>query len=139
MNTINRSEKTPAHYYGDYVRAAFLLAAVIMLVSLPSFGSVLRVPVIVSVGSILVLGLAAGLTNPKQKWDAGVNMVLAAIGFLIFESVAVIVYQQDIATPIMQRFFITNLGLGLIFLAALYFAVKTFRAALMTQPQDVIK
>lgn len=128
---INKTSK-PEHYYGDTVRFLFLIAAVIMLISLPSFSSIINIPIVLSVGIILVLGLVAGLTNPRQKWEAIINVGVASVGFLISETQAVLVYQQNITTTLAQRFFITNLGLGLIFLIALYFAVKTLRGLILT-------
>ncbi len=124
--------KKPSHYYGDTVRFLFLIAGVIMLLMLPTVAQVLNIPIIVSVVAILALGLAAGFTNPKQKLDALINVFISAAGFLIFESTAVWTYQRGITTDRLQFFFIASITLGLIFLLALYFSVKTFRAEIVT-------
>ncbi len=118
------------HYYGDTVRMLFLLAALIMLVSLPVFADLTGLPPFVSVGAILVLGLAAGLTNPEQLWDAGVNAAIAVVGTLVFEGYAVLLYQKYNGP---SGFFFTNLVLGFIFFVAVYFSVKTVRGLLLVR------
>ncbi len=123
MTNLVNENKIP-HYYGDIVRILFLISALIMVVGLPQVESYIGVPTIFSVFAILVLGLVAGFTNPKQIWDAGVNAVISLVGFLVFESYAVWSYQKYSAT---NKFFIANLALGFIFLFAIYFSVKTFR------------
>lgn len=123
--------KKLSHYYGDTVRFLFLIAAVIMLVMLPTVSQILNIPIIISVVAILILGLAAGFTNPKQKLNALINVFISATGFLIFESTAVWTYQRGITTERLEYFFIANVALGIIFLLALYFSVKTFRAEIV--------
>ena len=123
MNDQNNTTKFP-HYYGDIVRVLFMAAAIVMLMSLPAVANFLNFPIWFSVVSILVLGLAAGLTNPKQIWEAGLNAGISVIAFIVFESYAVSTYMRYSAT---NRFFITNLTLGFIFLFAIYFSVKSLR------------
>ena len=126
MNMQPREPNTP-HYYGDTVRFLFMIAGVIMLITLPSFSRVLDIPVIISVASILVLALSAGLTNPKQKWDAGINVAIASIGFIVFETFGIMAYREGVLGKQGELFVIVNIGLGLLFLIALYFSVKTLR------------
>ncbi|MBP9686174.1 MAG: hypothetical protein KBD66_00030 [Candidatus Doudnabacteria bacterium] len=118
------------HYYGDTVRVLFLLAALIMLVSLPVFADLTGLPSLFSVGAILVLGLAAGLTNPQQLWDAGVNAGIAVVGTIVFEWYAVVLYQKYNGP---SGFFFTNLVLGFVFFIAIYFSVKTVRGLLLAK------
>lgn len=134
MTTLT-AEKNVMHYYGDTVRFLFLIAAIVMLLMLPMFNEILNIPTIISVASILILGAAAGFTNPKQKWDATINVLVAAAGFLIFESTAVWTYQQQIDSIRAERFFMTNVGLGLLFLIAIYFSIKTLRGLYNTPYQ----
>jgi len=122
MDYINNN--TPQHYYGGIVRFLFMVAAVIMLMGLPTVKSYTHLPTLFSVVAILVLGLAAGFTNPKQLWGAVVNAVIALVGFVIFESYSVWAYGHYSAT---DKFFIVTLALGFIFLFAVYFSVKTVR------------
>lgn len=116
------------HYYGDIVRMLFLVSAMIMLIGLPVVSNYIAIPAIISVVGILVLGLAAGLTNPKQTWDAAINVAVAIVGFVVFESYAVSLYQK---LGMDNKFFIANLILGFIFLFAVYFSVKTLRGLLL--------
>lgn len=121
------------HYYGDIVRALFLLGALIMLMGLPAINNYLSVPTILSVIGVLILGLAAGITNPRQVWDAAINTAIAAAAFVVFESSAVNAFQNHGGS---DKFFVANLGLGLIFLFATYFSVKTLRGALLKEKSN---
>lgn len=116
-----------SHYYGDTVRALFLVAAIIMVVGLPAVSGYISIPTPFSVAGMLVLGLAAGFTNPKQRWDAAINAVIAAVGFFVFESYAVSSFREHGA----DKFFLSNVVLGFLFLMALYYGVKTFRGTLI--------
>lgn len=127
MNEELDTTKVP-HYYGDKFRVLLLCAASLMLVALPSVTSEIGMPVMFSIVGILLLVLAAGLTNPQQRWVAGLNTIIATVGFLLFESYAVSVFQEQGAY---DRFFITNLVIGFIFLFAVYFSVKTLRFMLL--------
>lgn len=122
------SNKQFAHYYGDIVRVLFLTASVIMLIGLPIVSNYLNLPTIFSVIGILILVLSAGITNPKQLWHAGINCGIAAVGIAVFESYAVTAFRSF--GP-MDKFFLSNLALGFIFLFAGYFSVKTFRGLLL--------
>jgi len=119
-----------SHYYGDTVRILFMAAALVMLVGLPAVGSYIGLPTFFSVIAILGLVLTAGLTNPKQVWEAGLNVGISLVGFLVFESYAVAAYGRFSAT---DKFFLANLALGFIFLFATYFSVKTWRGLLLAE------
>lgn len=128
--TENSMEKTPRHYYGDIIRFLFLSVAIVMLVGLPIIARFLSLPPIVSVFAILMLGLAAGLTNPRQAWTAVVNVGIAIIGFVTFALSAVSSYQTHSAH---SRFFISNLILAFIFLLTVYLSTKTLRGFLLNR------
>lgn len=117
-----------SHYYGDIVRILFLVSGIIMLVGLPDITGYIRIPVFVSILCILILGIAAGLTNPKQIFNAAINTIIASVGFLVFETYAVITYRDPKAN---FAYFIANLILGFVFLLATYFSVKTFRGLIL--------
>ena len=125
-NTINKLKIS--HYYGDIVRVLFLISAIIMLIGLPAINNYLIIPTIFSVISMLILALAAGLTNPKMLWEAEINTVIAVVGFIVFETYAVIAFRQYSAT---DKFFLSNLILSFIFMFAVYFSVKTLRGLLL--------
>lgn len=119
---------TLAHYYGHIVRYLFLAAAVLMIITLPLFYKYLNVPIIFSVFAIAVLGIAAGLTNPKQISSAIVNFVVSCFGFIIFGYVAVKAYENITGD---DKYIITTVALALIFLFSIYFSMKTLRAELI--------
>jgi hypothetical protein len=131
MNGLNYEIK-PAHYYGDVVRILFLAAALVMLITLPAIKDYLNIPAMFSVLVIMILSFVAGLTNPKQIWEAAVNAAISVIGFLVFESYALWAYQHYSAT---DKFFITNLILGFVFLFAIYFSTKTLRGLWLDKRQ----
>jgi len=133
---VNSEAARPVHYYGDTVRVLFLGAAFIMLIGLPTIKSYLALPSIFSVAAILILGLVAGLTNPRQIWEAGLNAIISLAGFLVFESYAVMAYEKYSPT---DKFFVANLALSLIFMLAIYFSVKTFRGLFLEKQQPEVK
>lgn len=135
MNEQNNANQLN-HYYGDVVRILFMAAALVMLIGLPAIRNYIQIPTFFSVAAMLVLGFTAGLTNPKQIWEAGVNVVISLIGFLVFESYAVWAYQRYSAT---DKFFIANLVLGFIFLFATYFSVKTWRGLYLDRSESNAK
>lgn len=121
------------HYYGDTVRWLFMVAAIIMALTLPIVHTILNIPIIVSTFCILILGVAAGLTNPNQIWDAAINVIISMAGFLVFDTTAIWIYQQQINTDPLEKFFLASTALGLIFLAAVYFSIKTLRGLIIKE------
>jgi hypothetical protein len=117
-----------SHYYGDVVRRLFLAVALIMIVGLPFISDYLSVAPVFSILGVIVLGLAAALTSPALVWESVLNVVISTVGFVIFEIQSVKTYHDY---GLINRFFIINLVLGLLFLFALYFGVKTLRGALL--------
>lgn len=115
------------HYYGDIVRMLFLAIAIIMFIGLPSLVNYISPPTIISIVAMLILGLLAGLTNPRFKIDALLNTLTSAVGFIIFGMYAVLTYNQYGVT---NWFFMYNFLIGFIFLFAVYFSTKTLRGSL---------
>ncbi len=111
------------HYYGNIVRRLFIAGGVIMLATIPSFKTLLPVPSFVSVFAILLVGLAAGITNPMQKWAMALNSIIASILFFVFEYRAITKY-DDVSDTL---FLITEV-LAVIFFFAVYYSTKTVRA-----------
>jgi len=120
---MNGSQK-PAHYYGDLVRKHFVFAAVFMLFTLPFFKDYTPVSLSVSLIIILVLDIIAGLTNPRQKWGAMLDTIVASVGLLGFGNFAVKAY---IEYGVFNFYFWENQVLAIVFLFALYFSIKTLR------------
>jgi hypothetical protein len=112
------------HYHGDATRILFMTVAILMFVGatlgadLPfsSFGTVLFA---------VVLVVAAGVTNPAQKWIHYINVVLAVFGMLTYGPSAIDHYNGG-AMVWSITFFVIE-GAVLLFLLALYFTVKTVR------------
>lgn len=124
MDELNTSSGSipPVHYYGDLIRKLFMVGAAVMVVGLPFVGSYISMPTFVSVLAILVLGILAGLTNPRHVWVTVVNTIISVIAFVLFEIYAIKFYYANQA-----YFFVVNQGLSLLFLAATYYSTKTWR------------
>ena len=80
----NDSPKVP-HYYGDVVRRLFLVAAIIMLVTLPFFNDRLPISSNLSLLIIVVLAIFAGATNPVKIMPAVIDVMVSIIGAAAFE------------------------------------------------------
>ena len=112
------------HYYGDTVRRLFVLAALVMVITLPFFTDKIPEPLPVALIAILITGAAAGLTSPRESWTAVTNVLIAVGGVLVFEWHAVQWYSRY---QLANNYFWTNQLLAVIFLLALYFSFKTAR------------
>lgn len=122
-----KSQKPIPHYYGDVVRALFIFGAALMLVSLPFFRLETPISVPASLAVIAVLGLAAGLTNPREMWVAALDAIISLAAVVFFGYFAVAAYAAYSPRSV---FFWINQVLALNFLIALYYAAKTVRAML---------
>ena len=116
----------PSHYYGDVVRILFVVAAVLILLA-----QVIGTPFLTAqaaIASAVALIIAAGLTNPVQSWIHWVNSILAAGGLLICAN---FVLERFKTSPnfIMDGWIV--LALTVIFVCALYSAIKTLRGSMM--------
>ncbi len=116
------------HYYGDIVRYLFITAATLMIIGLPIFQDYIQWPLMLSILAIAMLGVAAGLTNPKQMVSAVVNLIIALIGFVVFTYTSVAAMNL---VPRDDKFLLSNIVLSLVFIFATYFAMKTFRSAML--------
>ena len=112
------------HYYGDDVRKIFVGSGIVMLLTLPFFNNLLPVHAFVSIFTILVVSIAAGLTNPRKTWTATANVAASVLGLATFEYYAV-----DAASRYggESSLFLVNQFLALAFFVALYLSTKTLR------------
>lgn len=117
----HRSRKIP-HYHGDIVRKLFVAAGVILLVALPIFSELLPISTISLIVAIVVMIFFAALTNPKLRWTNIIDVLIATVGVVVFEFLAVVNYAID------GMSFIASQALALIFLFALYYSARTARA-----------
>ncbi len=118
------------HYHGVAVRRLFILAAIIMLIGLPFFASLVAGGVFVAVVGILVIGLYAGLTTSKRKWIIWGDVVVSVLGSFTFELISINLYNTN---GFITSYFVFNQILALIFFLSLYFGVRTFRAMVLGQ------
>ncbi len=123
---------TLEHYYGDIVRYLFITAAVLMIIGLPIFQDYIQWPLMISIIAITILGVAAGLTNPKQTSSAVVNLLISVIGLIVFTYTSVTAINMATGD---DKYLLTNIVLSLIFIFATYFAMKTVRAKMLDPNQ----
>ena len=114
------------HYYGDLIRRLFIAGGSIMILTLPFFKEIIPIPIFFSIFSIVIIGVFAGLTNPRQKWVNILNAIISAVAFVTFEYFAVNIYTLS-GDYLKDLFFWTNQTLAIIFFVALYFGAKTVR------------
>lgn len=110
------------HYYGNVVRSLFFTGALIMLFMFPFFTPLINLPLFISMGSIIVILILAGLTAPNLKIIMVANIVASILGIILFEYYAMNNWSEATA-----GFFWLNHILGIIFFFALYFGVKSLR------------
>ena len=111
------------HYYGDSVRVIFLISGLVMLCSFPFFSSLIGVPAVISILSIIGLVFLGGLISPKSRFI----FVLSSI--VLFEYYAYFAYSTLPATSALHiAFFWVNQILAILFFFATYLSVKTLRA-----------
>jgi hypothetical protein len=121
------------HYYGDTVRAIFLSAGVVFLVTMVRDQEFLSFYLIVGALSVLTLVILAGLTNPLSKKIIKADAVISIIMFLLFEYLAIAGYMK--AQSFSDSVFLLRQLLAILFLIALYFSTKTIRGML---PPDTL-
>lgn len=117
--------RTVTHYHGDETRLLFVIAAVVMVVA-KSTGTALPLPTFLTVVVAVVLAIAAGITNPKQKYIHWVNFGLAALGALYFGIHAVNTYRAGNVSIFNGAFMYTEI-LAVASLVALYLTTRTLR------------
>lgn len=121
-------EQGVKHYWGDATRQLLVVAAVIIMIASPFYVGIFGPSLLLNVIAVLVIVAFAALTNPFKRWVIMGDAVIAGIGVAIFGGSAILTYQS---TGFVDA--AASLGLGLVFLAAFYFAMKTLRAMLLEQ------
>lgn len=126
------NENKIEHYYGDIVRNIFIVAGIIMVVMLPFFSSLIKVPITLSIVAILALAIFAGFLNPKQLWIIVSNSIISIVACAVFEYYAVTSYLNlDPSVSLNVRFFWVNQFLAILFFVAIYLSVKSFRGKIV--------
>lgn len=117
------------HYYGDSVRVIFLISGLVMLCSFPFFSSLIGVPAVISILSIIGLVVLGGLISPKSRFIFILSSIVPVVGFILFEYYAYFAYSTLPATSALHiAFFWVNQILAILFFFATYLSVKTLRA-----------
>ncbi len=123
-----RTLPSVAHYYGDIVRQFFLVAAAAMILGAPFYANNLGAEIPFEIlGAIILVALAA-LANPHSKAMFYANAVAAGVGFLVYESWALMQYTESTWVQFILRELIAAL-----FFMAFYFSMKTLRAFIFHQ------
>lgn len=112
------------HYHGDEVRVLFVIAAVIIVIA-QSTGADLPFSAFGAILAVMLLVIAAGITNPAQPFIHWVNAFLAAGGTLLFGTSAFNYYQTGMS--IFTVSFTYTEALALLSLVSLYFTTRTIR------------
>lgn len=111
------------HYYGDHIRALFMATAVLSVVVIPIYGSLLPFSTLTQIICATLLVLLAGLTNPHSKITMWYTALVSGIGTILLESAAI----NFFATDSLELFLARELA-ALMLMFAFYFSVKTLRA-----------
>lgn len=120
---MNDGNINMTHYYGDQIRRIFMVSVVLMVIGLPFMLDVFALPLYIGIIAILILSYMAGLTSPKQPVIIWLNAIVSSAGFVVFEKYALELFAKNTIW-----LFIANQLLGILFLAAIYFSIKTIRA-----------
>lgn len=114
------------HYHGDSVRVLFFISAIVLIVA-QSTGAELPLSTFSAVVLAVVLVVVAGVTNPTQSGIHWLNALIAIAGTLFFGTSAIDYYRAG--RSVFDSSFAYVEALALLFLAALYFAVRTIRGS----------
>lgn len=117
---------THEHYYGREVRSLFVVSALIMLLTLPVFNSLIPFNGVFSMAMIIVVGFLAGLLSPLSRIVMVLCTLVSALGGLAFEYEAVSTFWR-INSSLELWFFSVNQLLAVLFFFALYYGSKTLR------------
>ncbi|MDE1919314.1 MAG: hypothetical protein KGH56_01300 [Patescibacteria group bacterium] len=120
------------HYHGDAVRVLFVVSAVVLIVA-QSTGAELPLSTLGTVGSAVILAIAAGITNPMQYEIHWANALIAVLGTLLFGTTAVDHYRAGMS--FFDPSFVYVEALALLSLISLYFTTRTIRG--ITQRPDI--
>lgn len=117
-----------AHYYGDEVRRLFIAGAAAMLLVAPFLSSFMPITLPFEIGGAVVLIVLAAMINPKNQLVMLLSSIAAAIAIIGNELIAFAAY--------FDGYFFIFFGrevIALVFIFALYFALKTVRAMQLGQ------
>ena len=114
------------HYYGDVIRWFFMAAAAAILLTHPLYANTLRVELPFTLAGALILIILAALTNPHNRNIIAADAVVAGVGMLVYQGWALSQYESSTVLEFGLR-----QAIAVLFMVALYFSLKTFRAMLL--------
>lgn len=114
-----------SHYYGDAVRVIFIIGALLVLWGLPRMSDILNVPAGIAIAGIVLLVVAAGLTNPAQRFPLVLNTLVSILFFAVFAYLGWSSYNAQIEHSVA----LANQICAILFLVASYLSVKSLRGA----------
>lgn len=115
-------KKNIPHYYGDSVRAMFLISAIMYAVSIALFGSLLPFDIYTGIGLVLLLVFLAGITNPHSQALMFVNVIVSGAGVYLMQTAAISFFNSESSILFILRQFV-----AILLLIAFYHSVKTAR------------
>lgn len=128
------NEESLKHYYGDKIRALFVIGGMLMAITYPIFNKLVEIPLPVAILGCILLAVFGGLMNPQQKWVIALSVLISVIAFGVFEYHAVTTYvgatYKDNSYTL---FFWVNQILAMIFFFAAYLSTKTFRGLILAE------
>lgn len=126
MNYSTHGHQNIPHYYGDAVRTLFIGGVVLGLIGIPIVGNLLPLSTVFDIVAGIILIAIAGLISPHSPVVVGVSVIASSFAAFLFEYAAVTLSATDTTLLLIGR-----QVEAIIFVAALYFSIKTLRA--MTQ------
>ena len=120
--------KNTPHYYGDTVRMLFVSVAVLLIVAATT-GARLPLSAADAIAAAVILAVAAGITNPEQRWIHWANETIAILGTLVFASSAIGNWRAG--AGITDSSYLFTEIIALLSLVSLYFTTKTIRGILL--------
>jgi hypothetical protein len=117
------------HYYGNATRAIFIIAAIVLILGLPTVSQYFGIPIIFAGTAIAILAIAAGITNPIQRGSLILNMIVSVFGLLTFIYISWFMYKHEFGGIILEL----NQLMALLFLIASYLSVKSVRGYSLNQ------
>ena len=110
------------HYYGDYVRQIFMLCGAAMLIFSPFLAASIPGALPFEIGGAILVAILGALTNPARQLSMLADAVVACIGVITYELLALNAFYAGTLVAFVER---EALAIG--FLFAMYFSVKTLR------------
>lgn len=124
--------KRLSHYYGDIVRIIFIIIGISMLLWMSVMSNELGIPIGFSIFAVLILGVAAGFTNPTNKASLILNVVVSLFGLACFLYFSYYSFEFNLSNNIEML----NKLAAALFLVASYLSVKSLRGSVVPEIEE---